>query len=83
MPDYNFVDIFKCNIFKNNNVVGKQPNFSNKELKIDVAIPAGTYKVAAWQYPDSGNLSFVLQRDYTVYEDRPADEEKRSANGFG
>ncbi len=76
MPDYNFVDIFRCNIFKNQNVSGKQPQFSNKEVKLEVPIPAGTYKIGVWQYEDSGNLSLSLQRDDTDYE------EKGSANGF-
>lgn len=65
-----FIEIFKANLFKNSErfdgngtpISGGKPNYSNGKISIATDIPAGTYSISGWQYPDTGNISITFQR---------------------
>tara|TARA_R100000808_G_scaffold24072_2_gene54571 strand:- start:513 stop:794 length:282 start_codon:yes stop_codon:yes gene_type:complete len=64
-----FIEIFKANLFKNKErfegstpITGGKPNYSNGKITIASDIPAGTYGISGWQYPDTGNISITFQR---------------------
>ena len=56
-------EMFKWNIFKNNDATGMQPQWSNGKIIIDeeITLKPGKYSAGVWQYQDTGNLSFKLQ----------------------
>ena len=64
MPEHKFeyTSILRANLFKNKDKQGDQPDFSNGNLQITVPIEAGRYRIAGWQYEDSGNISLKIER---------------------
>jgi|TARA_Y100000593_G_scaffold87440_2_gene167904 hypothetical protein len=66
MPEhkYEYTSILRANLFKNKDkeLGSKQPDFSNGNLQITVPIEAGRYRIAGWQYEDSGNISLNIER---------------------
>lgn len=37
------------------------PPWSNGKFRVEETLTPGTYKIAAWQYSDTGNLSIDIQ----------------------
>jgi len=79
MPRYR--SVARTNLFKNadrfENGMPMQkgaPPWSNGKFQIDEPLAPGIYKIAAWQYSDTGNISIDIQ---TVEED-----EQGGGNGF-
>jgi len=47
--------IAKFKAFENQNEPGSnKPAFGNSTIRLETAIPPGTYSVGVWQYPDEG-----------------------------
>jgi len=74
-----YTKILNFNMFKNKDKTpgSNQPDFGNSNLNINVAIAPGRYKIAGWQYEDSGNISLSIER-----VDEPEQQMERSG-GFG
>ena len=68
----------KANVFKNQDrwdgttpMQKGKPNCSNGKVTLHAPIPAGTYSVSMWMYPDSGNVSFEVSQDTQAQETAP------------
>lgn len=71
--------VLNFNLFKNKDKKKEShPDFGNSELSINVTIAPGVYRVAGWQYEDSGNISLSIER----VEEAEAGPSKISG-GFG
>tara|TARA_R100000152_G_C6624341_1_gene74005 strand:+ start:37 stop:270 length:234 start_codon:yes stop_codon:yes gene_type:complete len=77
MPKYR--SVARTNLFKNadrfqNGVPQEKgaPPWSNGKFQISETLAPGNYKIAAWQYADTGNISIDIQiveedsHDFTV-----------------
>ena len=80
MPN-RYRSVARTNLFKNadrfENGMPMQkgaPPWSNGKFQIDEPLQPGIYKIAAWQYSDTGNISIDIQ---TV-----EDDEQGGGNGF-
>ena len=66
MPEhkYEYTSVLRTNLFKNKDkeLGSKQQDFGNSKLEITVAIEPGWYRVAGWQYEDTGNISLNIER---------------------
>jgi|TARA_R110000751_G_scaffold11119_1_gene39807 hypothetical protein len=73
MPKYR--SVARTNLFKNTDrfengqpLQKGAPPWSNGKFQIDEPLQPGVYKIAAWQYLDTGNISIDIQ---TVEDDSP------------
>jgi|TARA_R100000479_G_scaffold109404_3_gene54968 hypothetical protein len=63
-----YTSVARTNLFKNadrfqNGMPMEKgaPPWSNGKFQIEQTLQPGTYKIAAWQYSDTGNISIDIQ----------------------
>jgi len=61
---FEYTSVLRTNLFKNKDKEpgSKQPDFGNSKLQITEDIKAGMYRIAGWQYEDTGNISLNIER---------------------